>query len=87
VDASHDYTSVRRTIESLMPLVTPGGLLCGNDFLTATQDRKDLSGGVERAVRELLPGFEESCNLWGGVDLKLTLLPVFWTAHCWKVPV
>jgi Methyltransferase domain len=64
VDASHDYTSVNRTINALLPLVTPGGVLCGDDFRTASQDRKDLSGGVERAVRELLPGFEEASNLW-----------------------
>jgi hypothetical protein len=64
IDASHDYASVKKTIEGLRPWLVPGGVLCGDDFLTATLDRDDLSGGVERAVRELLPGFEAAFNLW-----------------------
>ncbi|MBL8796659.1 MAG: class I SAM-dependent methyltransferase, partial [Planctomycetia bacterium] len=57
VDASHDYVSVHRTLAALLPLVVPGGVLCGDDLLSAHAGRKDLQGGVERAVRELLPGF------------------------------
>ncbi len=64
IDASHDYLSVKRTIEALLRWIVPGGILCGRDILTATQDRADLSGGVERAVMELLPGFESAFNLW-----------------------
>jgi len=64
IDASHDYNSMRRAMEAVLRLLVPGGIICGSDFLTASADRGDLDGGVERAVRELLPGFESSFNLW-----------------------
>jgi beta-1,4-mannosyl-glycoprotein beta-1,4-N-acetylglucosaminyltransferase len=64
IDASHDYSSVKRTIEALRPWMVPGGVLCGDDILTANREREDLAGGVERAVRELLPGYETAHNLW-----------------------
>jgi len=64
IDASHDYASVHLAIEALLRWVVPGGLLCGNDFQTASANRADLAGGVERAVREALPGFEQFHNLW-----------------------
>jgi len=64
IDASHDYTSVRRTIEMLLPLVVPGGVLCGDDYLNAHAERRDLDGGVERACRELLVGHWNIGNLW-----------------------
>jgi beta-1,4-mannosyl-glycoprotein beta-1,4-N-acetylglucosaminyltransferase len=64
IDASHDYASVRRTIEACLPFVVPGGILCGDDYLTAGMGRGDLDGGVERAVRELLPGFDHTHNFW-----------------------
>lgn len=41
-----------------------GGIVCGDDFLNANQDRHDLHGGVERAVRELCPTFQTFGNLW-----------------------
>jgi hypothetical protein len=64
IDASQDYGSVRRTIELCLPHVGPGGVLCGDDFQTADASRTDLDGGVERAVRETLPGFEQQHNFW-----------------------
>lgn len=64
IDASHDHGSVRRTLDALLPWIVPGGVLCGGDFLTACASRLDLDGGVERAVREALPGFEASSNSW-----------------------
>ncbi len=64
IDASHDYVSVSRTIRALRPRIVKGGVLCGSDFLTASACRTDLHGGVERAVRELLPGFKTASNLW-----------------------
>lgn len=64
IDASHDYQSVRRTIEAVLPLLVRGGTLCGDDFLTSNKSREDLGGGVERAVVELLHGFGNSGNLW-----------------------
>jgi hypothetical protein len=41
-----------------------GGVICGDDLLTAHIGRHDLHGGVERAVRELLPNFKSIDNLW-----------------------
>ena len=39
-----------------------GGIICGDDFLSANINRTDLHGGVERAVRELLPTFSIISN-------------------------
>lgn len=64
IDAAHDYASVKATIEALVPKLVQGGILCGDDFKTAHVDRKDLDGGVERAVKETLPGFESVENFW-----------------------
>lgn len=54
IDACHDYRSVRADIEGALRLLVDGGVLCGDD----------LEGGVERAVRELLPGFRTKRNFW-----------------------
>jgi predicted O-methyltransferase YrrM len=64
VDASQDYRSVWRTLLACVPLLVPGGVLCGDDFETADLTRTDLDGGVERAVREVLPAFERQHNFW-----------------------
>lgn len=64
IDASHDYTSVRTTIELLLPHVVPGGVLCGDDFLNASVNSVGLGGGVEGAVRDTLPGFGHIGNFW-----------------------
>jgi len=64
VDASHDYASVKRTIEALFPKLIHGAVLCGDDFVNAGASRDDLQGGVERAVREYLPGFVAKGNFW-----------------------
>jgi beta-1,4-mannosyl-glycoprotein beta-1,4-N-acetylglucosaminyltransferase len=64
IDSSNDYHSVRRTIESCLRWIVPGGILCGDDFQSAGITRYDLNGGVERAVCELLPDFEQSNNFW-----------------------
>ncbi len=64
IDASHDYESVKRTIEALLHKLIVGGVLCGDDYLTACDDRKDLNGGVMRAVKELLPNHYNIGNLW-----------------------
>jgi len=64
IDASHEYESVFETIRLALPKMTKGGILCGDDFQTAHIGREDLHGGVERAVRELLPGFQSIGNLW-----------------------
>uniref|UniRef100_A0A6C0BHP9 Methyltransferase n=1 Tax=viral metagenome TaxID=1070528 RepID=A0A6C0BHP9_9ZZZZ len=64
IDASHEYESVNATIKLLLPLMVKGGILCGDDFLNSNMGRSDLHGGVERAVRENLPGFNHINNLW-----------------------
>lgn len=64
IDASHDYESVYKTIELCLPKMVKGGVMCGDDFESANINRIDLHGGVERAVRELLPNFNSIGNLW-----------------------
>jgi len=64
VDACHDYASVKRILEALLPKMVPGGVLCGDDILSAHVGRSDLQGGVERAVSELLPGYFRRGNFW-----------------------
>jgi len=64
IDASHEYESVFKTIKLALPKMVEGGIICGDDFLSANLGRTDLHGGVERAVRELLPNFKNIDNLW-----------------------
>jgi len=68
VDASHDYYSVRNTLMLLKPMVVKCGVICGDDFIHAHAGRTDLAGGVERAVREVLPDFENNGNIWFWVN-------------------
>jgi hypothetical protein len=56
IDASHDYASVKRTIEALLPKLVPGAVICGDDLLNAP--------GVRQAVQELLPGVIPIKNFW-----------------------
>lgn len=64
IDASHEYESVDKTIKLLLPQIVTGGTICGDDFKNANAGRIDLRGGVERAVRENLPDFEQIDNFW-----------------------
>ena len=64
IDASHEYESVFETIKLVLPKMVKGGIICGDDFLNANINSADLHGGVERAVRELLPNFKNIDNLW-----------------------
>jgi hypothetical protein len=64
IDASHEYFSVAETIKLVLPNMVIGGIICGDDFINANINRLDLHGGVERAVRELLPNFKNINNLW-----------------------
>jgi hypothetical protein len=64
IDASHDYDSVRLTIELLQPLLVPGAILCGDDYTTAHAGRADLKGGVQKAVRDTLPTHGHQKNFW-----------------------
>jgi hypothetical protein len=64
IDASHDYKSVKRTIEMLLPKLVNNAILCGDDYYSANIDRKDLSGGVQRAVIEMCPIHTYKCSFW-----------------------
>jgi hypothetical protein len=64
IDASHDYDSVKDCIERVKPFMLTGGIMCGDDYLTADDTRSDLNGGVMRAVKELLPAHTNDNNLW-----------------------
>jgi len=58
IDASHDYESVRFDIVNYMPLLVPGGLLCGHDYLNGRP-------GVDKAVEELIhPLYKEPDAIW-----------------------
>ncbi len=52
IDAEHDYKSVYDCITKFYPFIAQGGVMCGDDYQTASADRADLQGGVERAVKE-----------------------------------
>lgn len=64
VDASHDYESVKKTLVKLLPKMVKGGIICGDDISSANKGRKDLEGGVERAVVELLPNYRRDRNFF-----------------------
>jgi hypothetical protein len=64
IDASHEYESVHETIRLALPRMVKGGIMCGDDYESANITRFDLHGGVERAVRELLPNHHNKYNLW-----------------------
>jgi len=64
IDASHEFESVAKTIQLILPHMVPGGIICGDDFLTSNMHVASLNGGVERAVRECLPDFRNEENLW-----------------------
>lgn len=64
IDASHDYESVKANIEAALPFMLSGSVMCGDDYLTASDNRDDLHGGVMRAVKECLPDHTNINNLW-----------------------
>jgi len=60
IDADHSYDSVKKDILAWLPKVKRGGVLCGHDYGNPEH------GGVEKAVKELLPChyFEPNCFTW-----------------------
>lgn len=55
IDAEHTYREVYDNIIAVLPLLTPGGILCGDDIGNAF---------VKRAVRELLRDFVTDGPVW-----------------------
>lgn len=71
LDASHDYESVRRTLQAAVPLIVPGGIICGDDYRTAHERRADLNGGVQKAVKDTFgTKFLTRGNFWYWVNQK-----------------
>jgi predicted O-methyltransferase YrrM len=64
IDASHEYESVYKTIQLIIPKMVKGGIICGDDFVSANIHRADLNGGVERAVVESFSNYKNINNLW-----------------------
>ena len=64
IDASHEYESVFNTIKLVLPHMVKNGIICGDDYLSANMYRDDLHGGVEKAVKDLLPNHKNIQNLW-----------------------
>jgi beta-1,4-mannosyl-glycoprotein beta-1,4-N-acetylglucosaminyltransferase len=62
LDADNSYRYVRDTILLLIPKMAQGGVICGNNIISNSESRSDLESGVEKAVRELLPGHVRKGN-------------------------
>lgn len=61
IDASHDYYSVKKTIDLVKPLMVEGGIMCGDDYPC---DYESHAGGVYRAVNESFPNVNVFERLW-----------------------
>jgi predicted O-methyltransferase YrrM len=55
IDAEHTYTEVRDTIETVRPLLVPGGIICGDDAHHPP---------VQRAVIDTLGNAALAATLW-----------------------
>ena len=75
INFNHDYYSVKDTIDQVKPLMVDGGIICGDNFTSANAGRTDLHGGVERAVRETMPGFVFSNYIWSWVKKPIEFEP------------
>ena len=61
IDAAHDYDSVRADIDTWLPKVKPGGMICGHDYTAAWP-------GVIEAVDESPIVIANSvCSIWYGM--------------------
>jgi len=64
VDVGHTYEATCKVIDVLVPHMVPNGIVCGDDYLESNVGRRDLHGGVQRAVGERLPYHSVVGNLW-----------------------
>jgi predicted O-methyltransferase YrrM len=63
IDGDHEYPSVRRDIESFLPLVRRRGRVSGHDLAPGFE-------GVEKAVREFIPDYSSAVgSIWQKVVL------------------
>src|SRR5262249_39797058 len=68
IDTSHDYEDVVCEVLAWLPKLRPNGRLCGHDY------RQPLYPGVEQAVREWCPGFENPVDsIWAVPAFPLRL--------------
>jgi len=61
IDASHEYEDVKLDVESWLPKIRIGGIICGHDFNDAN---------VRNAVTELLGGVSEGETDWWKLKCK-----------------
>jgi len=64
IGALGDYDSIKANIEAVRKHLLPMGVLCGDGFLSSSGAWSNPQRGVERAVRELLPGFKTARDFW-----------------------
>lgn len=58
IDANHTYEAVKFDVTTFMPMVSPGGILCGHDYNINYP-------GCMKAVRELVPNKQiGGANIW-----------------------
>lgn len=69
IDASHDYSSVKRDIKNYLPKLKKDGLICGHDYESETYDEaftgRDQAGkhhGVIKAVNEVFGNIDHDTN-------------------------
>mgnify|MGYP006921341433 CR=1 FL=1 len=75
IDATHTYNALKNDIEKWLPLVRPGGLLCGHDFHPHFDN-----GGIIRAVNELT-GFRKGADIEQAIAEKLHFVDL--DSTCW----
>ena len=85
IDARHDYCGVTQDLQAYWPLLKPGGIMAGHDYLTAAevpnkQNKQDYSlcqnrtrnkGAVRGAVEEFF------------LPMGLTITVTYWKQDLW----
>jgi predicted O-methyltransferase YrrM len=70
IDADHDYNNIYADILAWMPLLRPGGIICGHDFQPSFP-------GVMQAVQELIPKFSiVGGSIWTTEKTKKQIIPI-----------